>query len=87
MTDEIKSNLRISFQKMSPKEGDIIVMRFPNGSTVEERNYIADMLSQLDSTQLLPANVAIMILPDGYNLEVLSKEQMNALGWERKLVS
>lgn len=87
MTKEVQDQLRVSFQKLSPVEGDIIVMRFPKGSSSEERGYLAEMLSQLNDQNLLPPNVAILILPEGYNLEVLQKDQMSALGWERKLSS
>lgn len=87
MTTEVKDQLRISFQKLSPNEGDVIVMRFPKGSSSEERGYLAEMLAQLNDQKLLPPNIAILILPEGYNLEVLSNDQMNSLGWERKLSS
>jgi len=87
MSTEIKNDLRVSFQKLSPKEGDIVVMRFPQGSSSEERVFLAETLSQLNDQGVLPESVAILILPEGYNIEALSEDQMNSFGWTRKLAS
>lgn len=87
MTEEIKNNLRVSFQKLSPQEGDVIVMRFPVGSSPSDRGYLAEMLSQMKEQDFLPPEVAIIMLPEGYNIEVLSEEQMGNFGWMRKLSS
>ena len=85
--NDVEKQLRVSFEKISPKEGDVVVMRFPHGSTSEERAYLAEMLAQMNDRGVFPGDVAILILPEGYNLELLSDEQMQEFGWMRKLSS
>lgn len=89
MTETPTSNdLRVAFQKLRPQKGDLIVMRFPNGSTPEQRFHLADVIKQLDLEQrVLPEGVGLILLPEGYDLESIDSNKMKELGWVRSLSS
>lgn len=73
------ADLDLSLEKLSPKPGDVVVIRLPKG-TPHYGELISSMHFLVDK---LPPGVSAIVAQEGVSLEVVSEEQMLELGWVR----
>jgi len=78
VTDNYKTydKATLAFQKLSPMEGDIIVISFPKD--------IEPMQMQLFAEQLqpqIPDDVTILCTRAGVTIQTLPEAEMNKMGW------
>lgn len=77
--DKIYDKARLAFQKLSPKSGDLIFIKFPDDIAHEQMSLFARGLQQH-----IPKDVLVMCAHHGAEIEQISEEQMNRMGWYRK---
>ena len=66
----------LMFSKLSAKDGDIIVVTFPQNVEMEQMAAFAHYMEES-----IPDGVTVFCTKEGVTLEHLPKEQLNALGW------
>ncbi len=74
--DKIYERADIAFKKLSAADGDIIVVTFPSNILMEQMQAFA---SYMESA--IPTGVTVFCTKDGVTMDLLPKEQLNALGW------
>ena len=72
---------KIAFQKLSPKEGDVVAVMFPADIAHEQMALVAQMLQPLTEE----TGCSIVCLREGIQLHQIPEEKMNELGWFRKV--
>ena len=79
MSEKFYEQARLSFQRLSPKKGEIVVVTFPADMSMQQIHATVTFLSQLGDE----FGCAVICLGQGVTMEVQSEEEMNALGWYR----
>lgn len=69
----------VRVKKLSPKEGDTILVRFDSSASAV---LIGDIRRLLYDA--LPKSTQVIFLRDGFTIETLSEAKMEELGWIRK---
>lgn len=81
MTDYEDNNLKtisLALTKLSPKSGEVIVIKFPRDVSSE---YMSEFASSLNSA--LPIGVVAMCAYEDIDINKFSEDEMNVLGWYR----
>lgn len=78
MVDNYKAydKATLAFQKLSPHEGDIIVITFPDDIQPQQMQLFAEQLQPQ-----IPDDVTILCARAGVTIESLPELEMNNLGW------
>lgn len=71
-----RDRISLAFKRLSPKDGDTMVVSFPPDVVHEQMVAVADELNEQISD-----GVTVLCLREGMTVELLSEEDMNALGW------
>lgn len=71
-----RDKLSLAFKRLSPKDGDTMVVNFPPDIAHEQMVEVADALNEQ-----ITGNVTVLCLREGMTVELLSEEDMNAVGW------
>jgi hypothetical protein len=75
----MENELEIEVSKLSPIEGDLVVLTVPDNLTVEELSYLQQTMEQMS----VPCKV--LILPASIKIQNVSDKQMEELGWKKIL--
>ena len=78
---KIYDQATLAFQKLSPNEGDVVAVMFPNDIVHEQMVAVAEMLQPLTKEH----GCSIVCLREGIQLHQIPEEKMNELGWFRKV--
>ena len=70
-------------EKLSPKPGDVLVIRYSSHLLIEEVEERAMNLRD-DLIESGHDGVQVMLLPEYLSLDKVSEERMEELGWQRK---
>ena len=78
--EEVKQNIAeradVAMKKLAAKDGDIVVVTFPQHVGDEQIAAFAQYM-----TDSIPEGVTVMCVKDNMTFELLPKEKLNALGW------
>lgn len=70
---------QIAFQKLSPKQGDVILVRMPDDVAYEQMYAVAQMLTPLKEK----FGCDVVMTTDAIDVEMFTENAMNELGWYR----
>ena len=73
----------IAIQKLSPKDGDFIVVSVPSNMDPRQIEMVSVLLQDAFA-DYLPTGVKSLILANGIEIRKIDEQQMNELGWYRK---
>jgi len=73
---KIYDRASLAFQKLSPKDGDVIVISFPADIEPLQMQLFAEGLQPH-----IPKGVTILCSRSGVTIQNLPEAEMNALGW------
>lgn len=73
-----RDRISLAFKRLSPKEGDTMVVSFPPDIAHEQMEMVAVALNEEVSD-----GVTVLCLREGMTVELLSEKDMNALGWHK----
>ena len=78
MEDDYKTydKATLAFQKLDPKEGDIIIINFPNDIHPAQMQLFAEQLQPQ-----IPEDVTILCTRAGVTVQSLPEAEMNKMGW------
>lgn len=79
MADKFYEQARIGFQKLSPTKNDIIAIKFPSDMSLQQVYQTVSYLSQIGDE----FGCAVIALGQGVDIQVMTDEEMNELGWQR----
>lgn len=79
MTEKFYEQARVSFRRLSPKEGDTITVSFPEDMSMEQIYSTVTYLQQLAEE----FSCAVIILGQGVDISVMNEEEMAKHGWVR----
>lgn len=74
----VYNQAQVAFQRLSPKEGDIIAVYFPDDIHPQQMALVAEEIQHH-----VPDGVAVACLRKGVQMELLDERQMEELGWVR----
>ena len=73
---KVYESAEIAFEKLSPREGDTIVISFPADI---DPNQMVEFGVEMDG--VMTAGVTVLCMRAGMTVELLSEKDMNSVGW------
>ena len=73
---EIYKKAQIAFKKLSPKDGDIVVIKFPDNIHPQQMETFAEHMDGI-----IPEGVTIFCTRSAVEIDCLPKQELNDLGW------
>ncbi len=71
-----REQISLTFQRLSPKSGDVVVVNFPP-DIIHER--MVEIYEPLNDE--LSDGITVLCMRSGMTVEMLSEEAMNTIGW------
>lgn len=81
-TDITFKKVQIQMQKLSPTNGDVLVITLPPETLADEAQYFAEGLKK---ELLNDVQVAILITRNNTKVDMISEEQLNQMGYFRNV--
>lgn len=76
------TNLTLQIEKLSPKNGDVIVLKYPadtQGNRIDFRHSLEDLSQRLQAPNR--PDLVVMLVEDLWEIRNIDEEEMKRFGW------